>query len=246
VNQALAKKYFPHENPIGKRIKLPELKGEAPWLTIVGVVADEKGQDFFHAMSWQDRPTVYRPVSQDPPPGMYLVFRTQSGSGDLANTIQKEIAGLDANVPIGEVQTMRSRVSHLLGYPTLRAIILAAFAGLALLLAGIGLYAVLSQLISQRTREFGVRMALGAERRDLVILVLREGMMLALAGIAAGLALTASLTGLLRSLLYGVKPADPWTLGSVSLLIVSVALLATYIPSRRASRVDPMVALRYE
>jgi putative ABC transport system permease protein len=160
--------------------------------------------------------------------------------------IQKQIAALDQNVPIGDVQTINERLSRTLSYPHLRAIILAAFAGLALLLAAIGLYAVLSQSIAQRTQEFGVRMAVGAERSDLLKLVIREGMVLTLAGLAAGLMITLSLTGLLSSLLYGVKPADPLTLAGVSLLLVLVTLCAAYIPARRASRVDPMVALRYE
>ncbi|MBV8903779.1 MAG: FtsX-like permease family protein, partial [Acidobacteriia bacterium] len=120
------------------------------------------------------------------------------------------------------------------------------FAGLALLLAAIGLYAVLSQLNAQRTQEFGIRMALGAQSRDLLKLVIREGMALAFAGLLLGLALTWSLTGLLSSLLYGVKPGDPVTLGGVSLLLLLVTLLAAYVPARRASRVDPKVALRYE
>jgi len=144
------------------------------------------------------------------------------------------------------VQTMNERLSRMLSYPHLRAIVLATFAGLALVLAAIGLYAVLSQLIAQRTQEFGVRMALGAQRSDLLKLVIREGMVLTFAGLAAGLIIAESLTGLLSSLLYGVKATDPLTLAEVSLVLLLVTLLATFIPARRASRVDPMVALKYE
>jgi ABC-type antimicrobial peptide transport system permease subunit len=175
-----------------------------------------------------------------------LVFRAATGSLAPAAEIQKQIAALDQNVPIGDVQTINERLSRTLSYPHLRAIILSAFAGLALLLAAIGLYAVLSQLIAQRTQEFGVRMALGAARSDLLKLVIREGMMLTFAGLAAGLMITLSLTGLLSSLLYGVKPADPLTLAEVSLPLFLVALCAAYIPAQRASRIDPMVALRHE
>ena len=246
VNQALVREYFANENPIGRRIKLPQPKTDRPWLTIVGVVADEKGQDFFHPMSWKETPAVFRPVDQDPPSRAYLVFRALSGSTAPAATIQKQIAALDNNVPIGDVETLNEDISRKLSYPHLRAIILAAFAALALLLAAIGLYAVLSQLIAQRTREFGVRMALGAQRSGLLKLVIREGMLLTFAGIAAGLIIALSLTGLIGSLLYGVKATDPLTLSGVSVLLVFVTLLATYIPARRASRVDPMVALRYE
>ena len=245
VNQALVRKYFPNESPIGRRIRLPQPKTDPPWLTIVGVVADEKAQDFFHPMSWNETPSVFRPLDQDPPSRTYLVFRAPTGS-TVTSTIQKQIAALDSNVPIGEVKTINADISQKLSYPHLRAIILTAFAGLALLLAGIGLYAVLSQLIAQRTQEFGVRMALGAQSSSLLKLVIREGMVLTLAGLAAGLTIAASLTGLLSSLLYGVKATDPLTLAGVSLVLVLVTLLATYIPARRASKVDPMVALKYE
>jgi putative ABC transport system permease protein len=248
VNEALARKYFPRENPIGKRIKILGAPGTEPppWLTIVGVAANEKDQNFFRPMSWEETPALFVPMSQDPPSRVSLVFRAATGSLAPAAEIQKQIASLDQNVPIGDVQTINERLSRTLSYPHLRAIILAAFAGLALLLAAIGLYAVLSQLIAQRTQEFGIRMALGAARSDLLKLVIREGMVLTFAGLAVGLMITLSLTGLLSSLLYGVKPADPLTLAGVSLLLFLVALCAAYIPARRASRVDPMVALRYE
>ena len=246
VNEALARKYFPRENPIGQRIKIGRPGTDRGWLTIVGVVANEKDQDFFHQMSWEETPAVFRPVNQDPPSHVSLVFRTVTDSTSPAAMIQKQIAALDNNVPTGDVQTMNQRLSRMLSYPHLRAIILSTFAGLALLLAAIGLYAVLSQLIAQRTQEFGVRMALGAQRRDLLKLVIREGMVLTFAGLVAGMLVALSLTGFLSSLLYGVKATDPSTLAIVSLLLVLVTLLATYVPARRASRVDPMVALRYE
>jgi predicted permease len=246
VNEALARKYFPQVNPIGQRIKVGRPGTERPSLTIVGVVADEKGQNFFHQMSWEEAPAVFRPLNQDPPSHVSMVFRTPTDNTASAAMIQKQIAALDNNVPTGDVQTMNERLSRMLSYPRLRAIVLATFAGLALVLAAIGLYAVLSQLIAQRTQEFGVRMALGAQGSDLLRLVIREGMVLTFAGLAAGLMIAASLTGLLSSLLYGVKPTDPLTLAEVSLVLLLVTLLATYIPARRASRVDPMVALKYE
>jgi predicted permease len=246
VNEALAREYFPRENPIGRRIRVVERAPDRPWLTVVGVSADEKGQDFFHPVSWTENPMIFRPVSQVPPSRATLVIRTLTVRTTAAAAIQKQIAALDNNVAIGDVETMNDRLSRTLSYPHLRAIILSAFAGLALLLAAIGLYAVLSQLVAQRTQELGVRMALGAKRSDVLKLVIREGMALTLAGLAAGLIIAVSLAGLLSSLLYGVKATDPLTLGGVSLLLVVVALLATYIPARRASRVDPLVALRYE
>lgn len=246
VNEALARKYFARGNPIGQRVKVLMPPAQQSWLTIVGVVADEKAQDFFQPMSWKDTPLVFRPVSQDPPSRVYLIFRTALARAEPAAAIQKQIAALDNTVAVGDVQTMNARLSRTLAYPHLRAVILAALAALALLLAAVGLYAVLSQLIAQRTQEFGVRRALGAQRADLLKLVIREGMALTVTGIAAGLAISAALTGLLASLLYGVKPTDPLTWAGVSALLVVVALLATYLPARRASKVDPMVALRYE
>ncbi|HJT87045.1 MAG TPA: ABC transporter permease, partial [Bryobacteraceae bacterium] len=246
VNDALVRRYFPHENPIGRRIQVPERGAQPPWLTIVGVAANEKGQDFFHPMNWEESPAIYRPVSQDPPPRIYLVFRTRAAGSAAAAAIQKGIGALDRDAPLGDVETMDERLSRALAYPRLRAAVLAAFAGFALLLAALGLYAVLSQWIAQRTQEFGVRMALGAGRSDLLRLVIGEGMALTAAGLAAGLAIALLLTGLLNSLLYGVKATDPVTLAVVSLLLVLVALAATYIPARRAARVDPITALRYE
>jgi putative ABC transport system permease protein len=185
-------------------------------------------------------------MNQDAPSRVLLVVRTTTDGIAPAAEIQKQIATLDQNVPISNAQTINERLSQAFSYPRFRAIILTAFAGLALLLAAVGLYAVLAQLIAQRTQEFGIRMALGAEKSDLLKLVIREGMVLACAGLAAGLLLTLSLTRLLSSLLYGVKPADPLILAVVCLLLVMVAFCATYIPARRASGVDPMVALRYE
>jgi predicted permease len=247
VNEALVRKYFRRENPIGQRIKVVGAPGpDPPWRTIVGIVADEKDQNFFHPMNWEETPAVFLPMNQDAPSRVLLVVRTTTDGIAPAAEIQKEIATLDQNVPISNAQTINERLSRALSYPRFRAIILTAFAGLALLLAAIGLYAVLAQLIAQRTQEFGIRMALGAEKSDLLKLVIREGMLLACAGLAAGLLLTLSLTRLLSSLLYGVKAADPLILTVVCLLLAVVAFCATYIPARRASGVDPMVALRYE
>jgi putative ABC transport system permease protein len=247
VNDAFTRKYFSQENPIGKRIKvLGGLASSAPWLTIVGVVGDEKRQNFFHPIGWEEPPTVFRPITQEPPARAFLAVRTDGGSIALATVMQKQIQALDNNVATGNIEPMDVRLSKALSYPQFRAIILTAFAVLAVFLAAIGLYAVLSQLIAQRTQEFGVRMALGAHKRDLLKLVLWEGMTLAVVGLAAGLVVTLSLAGFLRSLIYGLKTTDPWTLSAGSVLLLVVTLLAMYLPALRASRVDPKVALRYE
>lgn len=246
VNQALARKYFPHQSPIGRHIRVGDPGTKRPWLTIVGVVTDEKDWSFFHEMAWEDIPLVFRPVNQDPPTRGSLVLRTAKDEIALGAAIQKQITALDSSVPVGEIETLDRRVSKLLAYPRFRAMVLGTFAALALLLAGVGLYGVLAHLAAQRTQEFGVRMALGAQKRDVLALVIRQGLLLTAAGLVAGLILALSLTRFLNSLLYAVKPADPWILSGVSLLLLVVSLLATYLPARRATKVDPMVALRYE
>jgi putative ABC transport system permease protein len=246
VNQALAREYFPHQNPIGQQIQVGESKVKRPWLTIVGVVGDEKDQNFFHQMAWEGIPFVYRPLAQAPPFGVSLVLRTPKDKTALGAAIQKQVAAIDPSVPVGEVVSMKQQLSKRLSYPSFRTVVLGAFAGLALLLATVGLYGVLSQSIAQRTREFGIRMALGAQKQDVLALIIRQGMLLTLAGIAAGLAVALALTRFLSAFLYGIKPTDPRTMAGVSLLLLLVSFLATYIPARRAARVDPMTALRYE
>lgn len=246
VNESLVRTYFPNESPIGRQIKVGEPGAERPWLTIVGVVADEKDKNFFHEMAWEDVPVVFRPVSQDPPSNAALVLRVPRDEIDLGAAMQKEIANIDSSVPVGDIQTMNSRLSHTLSYPRFRAIVLGAFAGLALLLAGVGLYGVLSQSIVQRTQEFGIRMALGAQKGDVLRLVVRQGLVLTGTGLILGIAAALYLTRSLSSLLYSVKAADAWTLACVSPVLLLVAFLATYIPAHRAMKVDPMVALRYE
>lgn len=246
VNQALIREYFPHESPIGKHIQLDAPGTNRPWLTVVGVVADEKYQDYFHQMAWQDIPQVFRPLVQNPPARATLLLRMPKKEVALGAAVQKQIAEIGHSVPVGEAVTMNQQLSERLSYPRLRAIVLGAFAALALLLASVGLYGVLSQLIAQRTQEFGIRMAVGAQKRDVLALVIRQGMVLTIAGLAAGLGAALGLTRFLSGMLYGIKPADARTLATVSLLLAVVAFLATFIPARRAAHVDPMVALRYE
>ncbi len=246
VNEALVRKYFVRESPIGKHIKVGEPGTERPWLTIVGVVADEKDRDFFHEMAWEDLPVVFRPASQNPPVSGSLVVRAAKNEAALGPEIQKQIAALDSSVPVGQVETMNGRLSRVLAYPRFRAMVLGTFASLALLLAAVGLYGVLSNLAAQRRREFGVRMALGARKWNVLALVIRQGMLLTTAGLMAGLLIAFGLTRFLSSLLYGVKATDPWTLAAVSLMLVLVALLATCLPAWRAANVNPVVALRYE
>jgi putative ABC transport system permease protein len=246
VSEALVCEYFRDENPIGKQIKVEEPTGKAPWLTIVGVVGNVKRTTVYKEMDFIVAPTVYRPTSQSSGSSMSIILRVAGPALAPANQIESAVSALDSNVPVSDVRTMDDRVSAFLSYPRFRAILLGLFASVALTLAAIGIYGVLSQSVLQRTQEIGVRMALGAQRRDIISLVVGQGMTLVLVGVAIGLVATVALTRLIASLLYNTSPTDAKTLGINALLLVGVALLACYVPVKRATGVDPMVALRCE
>ena len=246
VNKAMVRKYLPHEDPLGKHIRFPGPEDANPWLTIVGVVGDEKQSTPFQEMAWAEPPIVYRPLAQQEAATVDLAVRVVSGQTPSGGAIQREILKLGEDVRISDVYPMQHILDRYTAYPRFRAILMGAFAGVALLLAVVGLYGLLSQLVVQRTHEIGIRMALGAQTRDVLQLVMKQGMLLA--GIGAGLGIVAAslLARFLRSLLYGVRPEDPVTLGSVSLMLIFAAILATYIPARRATRVNPIDSLRSE
>jgi predicted permease len=246
VNEALAKKYFPNDNPIGKRIRPTGDPAPNPWLKIVGVVADEKRSTVYNEMTWVDTPTVYRPLAQHVPAQVSLLIRTGSDQAAVVREIQRKIGTLDPDVPVDNVETVQHLLSGYLAYPRFRAVALGGFAVLALLLALVGIYGVLAQMVAQRTREIGIRMALGATRANILKMIATQGMLLIGAGIVLGLGSVWALTRLLAALLYGISPTDPTTLGLVTLSLFGTALLATCLPARRATRVDPMVALRYK
>ncbi len=244
VNDALAHKYFPQENPIGKHIRIfgePDV-----WLTIVGITGDEKRTTVYQEMGWIDSPIVYRPLAQQPPSSANLLIRTRADQIAIGTTVQQEVLKIDPGVFIGKPETVEHLISGYFKYPRFRATLLGAFALIALLLAVIGLYGVLSQLVAQRTQEIGVRMALGAQKKDVLAMIVKEGMLLAGLGIGLGLLLASFLVRFVGSLLYGVAPQDPATLCIVSIVLLSAAFLATYLPARRAATIDPMAALRYE
>ena len=242
VNEAVVRKYFAREDPVGKRIRFPGPDDLNPWLTVVGVVADEKQTTPFQEMAWASPPIVYRALAQQTPATFDLVVRSALPSG----VIQQTVEALDPDVRISDVETMQQVISRYLAYPRFRSVLMGVFAGLALLLALVGLYGVLSQLVGQRTQEIGIRMALGAQRRQVLGAIVKEGMLLAGIGAAIGLLASAWLTRFLGSLLYGVKAQDPATLLGVAAVSIAAAFLATYLPARRASRVDPMISLRWE
>jgi putative ABC transport system permease protein len=237
INEALARKYFPNENPLGKHIRLADKK----LITVVGIVGNEKDRNFFREMSWEEIPFVYRPLTQKSPGSANLIVRTTAIAPILAL-----LRSIDPGVPVTDAEALEERVSKVLAYPRFRAVVLGGFAALALLLAGVGLYGVLAQSTAQRTHEFGIRFALGAERGDVLRLVIRQGMMLTGVGLALGLIVAFAVTRLLTGLLYGIRATDPLIWCGVSLVLVLVALLAVWLPARRASRVEPIQALRYE
>ena len=248
VNEALAKKYFAAEDPVGRQIRSFGAPPEHnPWRRIVGVVANEKRGNPFQEMSWLDTPAMFLPIAQVPPSRVTLLVRSNVDPMGLTNIVQRQVSTLDPSIPVSNIQTAEHLLlKEHLAYPRFRALVVGSFAGFALLLAVIGLYGVVSQLVTQRTNEIGLRMALGADARSVLTMITKEGMLLVGFGIGLGAILALFLSRFLAGLLYGVKSNDPITLAAVSVLLLVAALAATLLPARRATRVDPMVALRYE
>jgi putative ABC transport system permease protein len=245
INEALAQKYFPNEDPVGRQIKLGT-SDSSPWLTIVGIAGNVKDQSLFNEMAYETSPLVYSPMNQSAGGSVQILLRGAGDVAGLANVLRREVSALDQGAPVPGLETMERQISTTLAHPRFRAILLSYFAGLALLLVAIGIYGTLSQTVSLRSREIGVRMALGAKRNDVLLLVIRQGFILTLAGAVIGVAGSLFVTRFLAGMLYGVKSADPVTFGAVLLTLGGVAALASYFPARRATKVDPMVALRNE
>jgi putative ABC transport system permease protein len=240
IGQSVAQRAWPDQNPLGKRFRFagfPQLSYE-----VVGVAGEVRGLD----LAKEPWPTVYVPILQHPQDAAFLVVHGTQNSGALSAALRGVIRSVDKNEPISSVSTMEQLVSQSVSEPRFRTLLLGIFAGLAFLLAVVGIYGINSYSVSQRTHELGVRMALGAERHDVVRLVIGQGMRLTLLGVAFGLLAALGLTRLLASSLYAVRPTDPVTFVVVSAVMLAVALLASYIPARRAAKVDPLVALRYE
>jgi putative ABC transport system permease protein len=245
VNEAFVKEFLTRGSPVGRRIKPGTANTKDPWLTIVGVVGNVSRPTLF--MRYSQGSAVYRPLRQEPSNlGLAVFVRTVGNARAHASGIMRAVADVDSNLPVPTVQTVNESLSAFLAEPKFRAELFGVFAGLALLLAAVGVYGVLSQLVVQRTHEIGIRVALGASHRDVLRLVLSEGLKLILAGIVIGIMGALVLTRLLSSMLYGVGTSDPSTFGSVSLFLAAVALLASYIPARRAMRMNPLLALRRE
>ena len=242
IDEYFAQQYWPHEDPLGKRIRTGGLDSKEPWITIVGVVGRVK-QD---ALDSDSRIAFYFPHSQYTTPAMNVVLRSNVAPAALTSAIKKEIRELDPDLPIYNVRTMDDRVQESLARRRFSMVMLGLFAALALALATIGIYGVMAYMVNQGTREIGIRLALGATQKNILHLIVRQGMILALTGVAIGLAGAFALTRLMRSLLFGVRSTDPLTFVAIAALLTLIALLASYIPARRAARIDPMVSLRCE
>ena len=244
VNQAFIRRFLPGENPIGQNIIAGVISGtghQQPW-TIVGVVGDTKQR----GLASETMPEIFASAWQAPRFLMTLVVRTNLDPLSLVSAVRAQVTALDKNLPLFGVRTMDDVLAAQVASQRFNAGALAGFASLALLLAAVGIYGVMAYSVGQRTREIGVRMALGAEPRTVQGMVLRQGLWLALAGAAIGLAAALGLTRLIANLLYGVKPADPAVFAGVTAVLLCVALAACWIPAYRATRVNPVVALRHE
>jgi predicted permease len=239
VDQKMADRFWPHGNAVGKRIRHND---KSPWLTIAGVVGVVKQ----YGLDTDTRMVVYSAQSQHPGGSMFLVARTTGEPAALADAIDQQIQSIDPDVPVYDIATMEQRVHESMARQRFAMTMLGAFAGFAMILAAVGVYGVMSFLVTQGTPDIAIRMALGAQRNSILSLVFRQGMALAFIGIIVGLIGAFTLTRFMRGLLFGVSATDPMTFVGVVFLLTIAALSACYFPARRAMRVDPMMALREE
>ena len=244
IDDFMAQQLWPNEQPLGKRIRTGgiDASATAPWLTVVGVVGRVKQ----YTLDGDSRIAMYFPQTQVIGRAMNVVVRTTGDPAALTSTVRRAVRALDPDVPIYNVRTMAQRVDESLARRRFSMLLLTVFAGLALGLASIGIYGVIACLVTQGRRELGIRMALGATPRGILLLILRHGLGVALLGVGAGLAGAFALTRFMRNLLFGIGAVDPPTFVTVSVLLTAVALVASYLPARRAAGIDPMVSLRSE
>lgn len=240
INQSMARAYWGQENPVGQRLRF----GGPAMRTIAGVVGDVRHE----GLDGEAKPEMYVPFTQIPNTERRptIVVRTAVDSAAVTAALRQEITAVDSGLPLDQIETMEQLVSSSVGQPRFRTILLAAFSILALVIASVGIYGVMTYLVSQRIQEFGIRLAIGATPADVLRLVLRQASVLIAGGICLGLLGSAVLSRLIAGLLYGVSALDPLTFAAVAMILSTLALLASYIPARRATRVDPLTALRYE
>jgi putative ABC transport system permease protein len=253
INETLARRQWPNEDPLGKRLRLldaPPDMATTQYMTVVGVATDAKNR----GLGLEPRQEVCVPLRQQVVSlgdllqsiSYTLIVRSISDPANLTNTVRQKIWAVDRDIPITQVRTMEDLIETATVQPRFNALLLALFAGIALCLGAIGIYGVISYAVTQRTREIGIRIALGAQQRDVLSLVVREGMTLASIGVGIGLLAAFALTRWMETLLFGVRPSDPLTFAVIALLVLAVSLLACCAPARRAAKVDPLMALKYE
>jgi putative ABC transport system permease protein len=241
ISERSARLYFPHSSPLGRRISFSDPQ-TGPWHTIVGVVRDIRNW----GLAAEPTPETYISLRQNPKPLMTLLIRTTGDPQQLAAAVRAELRAFDKELMPEQVATMEQIISRSLAQRRLNLALIGALAALAVVLAAFGLYSLIAYTVAQRTHEIGIRLALGAERRNILQLVLKQGFKLAAIGIALGLVGACAATQALRSLLYGISPTDPVTFVAVPFLLALIALLACWLPARRATRVNPVEALRAE
>jgi putative ABC transport system permease protein len=245
INEAMARQYFPNESPLGARIRWARADGEPQWITIVGVVGDVK----HFGLEQPEQPAIYTPYVQlihSWKRWMNVVVRSDGDPATITSMVKAQIWTVDRELPVTKARTMTEVMAASVASQRFTMLLLGIFAAVALALATVGIYGLMSYSITERTHEIGIRMALGAQAGDVLRMVVGQGLKLILVGIIVGLAGAFALTRIMSSLLFGVSAVDPMTFLAVSVVLALVALAACYIPARRATRVDPMVALHYE
>jgi putative ABC transport system permease protein len=245
VNRRLAEQFWPGEDPTGKRIKIGPVDSPNQWASVAGVVGDVRQGGLYGEQDLE----IYVPYTQERrgfTAPRDLVVRTSGDPGSLAGAVRQAVWAVDKDQPISNVRTMDQVLAASVSRERFQMLLLALFAALALVLACVGLYGVISYAVVQRTHEIGVRMALGAQAGDVLRLVINQGMLLTFIGLVIGIAGAFAVTRVMTEILYGVTATDPLTFAGVPIVLGVIALLACYIPARRATKVDPLVALRYE
>jgi predicted permease len=242
INETMARLIWLGAGPLGQRIRLHRGAKNGPWTTVVGIVGDVREW----GLDQPARPTAYYSAPQQGPLGAYLVVRTRQRPEALLASLQAELRAVDRDLPLFDVAPLEAVVDSSVSQRRFSMLLLLIFAGVAVVLASLGIYGVIAYTVTQRTRELGIRMALGASQADILALMVGQGLRMTLVGVGIGLALSLGLGRLLSTLLYGIQAHDPLTFVAVAALLVGVALVASWLPARRAARVDPAVTLRAE